>query len=1184
VYFWFLCGNIFAQTTTHCRQVQVQYEPIFLDSLTVLPTSIRIDSLPDLIISYDMQTGYLQMKGNLPALDSITVCYERLPYNLRAWARKRDTLMIDTTNTYWNEVMRRTDVFVPPREQLVDLKDFRKSGNFVRGLSLGNAQNVFVNSALNLQLEGKISDDLTLTASISDQQIPYQPEGNTLQLQDLDRIFMKLAHKNGSLTAGDIILQNRDSHFLKFYKNIQGGLLETQYNIGKDSAQTFAGIAVARGKFYSATLIPNEGVQGPYRLLGPNGEAFIIVLANSERVFIDGKPLQRGYNYDYVIDYNVGEVIFNSHILITRFTRIRIDFEYVQANFTRSILMAGHEQRSKKWRLLSQFYREGDNPNSSQIEIPEAGKEILRNQIAGIGLINGVDSVGFNPNEIRYERRDSTNLNGTYPHILIYSTNQKEAVYQAVFSFVGKNQGDYIRINNNVNGQVYRWVEPINGVRQGDYMPLKPISLPNRRQVWTTQLTYQLQKNAQFSAEVALSSQQNNLFSNLPEATLSGIATRLAYQYAGKPFRDSTHYVWFGGASYEFNQDKFTPIDRFRSIEFDRDWGKNIDSSRLSERIFQGEIGLRNIKNNRISYKINTRNRENQVNGWQQIAQVFQQNKHFVLQSNVFLMQSKQDSLQINWQRWDVNLQYKTRYVVPIYTWEGDKNSVFLPKNDSVYRTAMHFEGHTFALRNADTMKLKYLISYNIRQDNAPLEGKLLPYLRAETLTLQTNYRSKKDRNLALTAVYRKATVHEKFATQGFKSAENLQGRLDWSGDWRVWRWEKKKERIGQDSTHTNRKNNDTLPSPVSTLSPLLLLQQNLSLTTATGQELQREYYYFLVPVGQGTHAWRDDNDNGLQELNEFYLALNPDEKKYVKIFRPTTNYIPAYTQTLAYRLNWVGVKKSKEVATLDANPKTTTNYNNQQSVFSGLLTWNVTRRFTEDNVWARLFPISEVQDTSLLAEQNVLRHTLFLFRNNWDYSGELTYQNSAQKQLLTNGFEAKRRQEIRGSWRQRLHTDWNLQGQTTYNTVQNRSDFLPNRNFEVEIYQASPELSYQSDNTKRLTLGYQYAYKTGNNLQDTTLFAQVHQVSIEGTYAKASKRNITVNVRFLQIAYNGAQNTPLAYEMLEALRVGTNFTWQMNWVERLQNGLQLTFQYEGRKSANTRLIHLGRAQIGLLF
>ena len=1145
--FFCMQTGVFAQITPICKRVKLTKDVFLLDTLTVLPATIYAPAYPQLAIVYSLATGKARFEGNLPEIDSLTLCYQRLPTNLTGWVGKRDIRIADTTSKYWDELLERTKHYTPPREQLVELKDFQKSGNFVRGLSLGNTQNVFVNSALNLQLEGKITEDITLTATISDQQIPYQPEGNTLQLQDLDRVFMRFAHKQGSLTAGEIVLQNKDNHFLKFYKNTQGGFLETHYKIGKHTAHTFAGIAVARGKFYSATLEPIEGVQGPYRLKGPNGELFIIVLANTERVFIDGKPLQRGYNYDYIIDYNLGEITFNSHVLITRFTRLRVDFEYAERNYTRTILTFGHEQKTKNARLLTQLYREGDNPNNSLTKLRDDQKAQLRYQTAGIGLINGVDSIAYNPNDFLYKRIDSTTINGTYSAVLVYSTTPQNAFYKVSFIQVGIKKGDYVRVNNNLNGQVYKWVEPLNGEKQGDYAPLKAIPLPNKKQLMVVSSSYNLSENAKVFADMGISSQNNNAFSDLPAASLTGIATRIGYQNTGKSIQDSSRYVAFGGINYEYNQAKFTPIDRFRSIEFDRDWSKNIDSSRLDDHILQTEIGIKNKKNSLFSYKFVARNRAYQVNGWQQ-AGIFQhQFKRISVQGNVFFLDSRQDSLHSFWQRWQGEVQYKTRYITPSYRWNGDKNRLVSTLKDSIVSSAMYFEAHTFGIKSADSLRLKYDISYSLRADKAPYEGQIIAYLNAETLSLQTTFTTKKQQSFLLTAVYRKATVNSNFPLQNAQSGENLQGRLDWNGAFNVGKNKEEKDGKG-----------------------VLSLRSELSLTTSTGQELQRAYYFLLVAVGQGTHTWRDDNGNGLQELNEFYLAINPDERKYAKIFRPTSDYIPAFAQTLTYRLNWQTFKNNDKKAT--------------NGLLSGLLSWNVSRRFTQNNIWARLIPVVAVTDSSLLSEQAVLRSTVFFNRNHLRYSGELTYQNTEQKQLLINGFEAKNREEIRASWRNRVGEKWTLQTQATFQTQKNTSDFLENRNFTLKSYQFSPEWAYQTDNTKRIAFGYQFSYKLGNNINESALPARVHQMSIEARYSKVSRRILSVNGRFLRIAYTGERNSPLAYDILEALQVGTNFTWQGNWQERLQNGLQLTFSYEGRKSANSPLVHLGRAQVGLLF
>ena len=54
--------------------------------------------------------------------------------------------------------------------------------------------------------------------------------------------------------------------------------------------------------------------------------------------------------------------------------------------------------------------------------------------------------------------------------------------------------------------------------------------------------------------------------------------------------------------------------------------------------------------------------------------------------------------------------------------------------------------------------------------------------------------------------------------------------------------------------------------------------------------------------------------------------------------------------------------------------------------------------------------------------------------------------------------------------------------------------------------------------------------------------------------------------------------------EILQALRPGTNYTWNLNLEQRLANGLNINVAYDGRKASGLGVVHTGRMQVAVLF
>ncbi len=1140
------------QAQERCRWIRTSAIAAPLDTLPVLPQSLRVQT-DGVEVIYDAPTQQVRFKstqGTLP--DSIFVCYQTLSFPLTQVKSRRDPTKIDSSGFFAdvNQEASLLNQSQGEREEIFSTDNIQKTGNITRGISFGNQQNVFVNSALNLQLEGQLSDEIRITAAISDQNVPFQPEGNTQQLQEFDRIYVQLQSKKTTFIVGDILMQNPASEFLRFYKNVQGGQIKVNYQPidSLSQATSEAGVALAKGKFASTAITPIESVQGPYRLQGPNQERFIIIIANSEQVYIDGKLLQRGFNFDYVIDYNNAEITFNPNIVITQFTRIRVDFEYSERNYSRVNAYASHRQSFEKFDLFANYYSEADNPRRPLLlELSNENREEL--SLIGDNLeeafINSVDSVGFIENTILYRRTDTTTVNGTFTDVYVYSTNPQEAFFQLNFTEVGFNSGNYILLENNINGRVFQWVAPVNGVPQGNFEPVQAVPTPTRRQMITAGGNYRLSEQLHFFAEAAFSERDLNRYSTLDDEDNNGFAYKVGVRLQDKN-SFLPKYKWRGGADYEFNDRFFTPIDRYRSIEFNRDWNIPLDTlvetTGFNEHIANFNIGLQKDVQNQIDYRFTYRNRGTQADGWQQTLRVYQQISKLRLRTDAFWMQNQQtDPLLENrpqtadWQRFSADIAYTHPSFIPGYVYSFDRNSVRLTDTDSVTFSAMNFEEHKFYFQSGDSLSTQISLDYAIRFDNLPVEGSLERATEAQTTNVRISRAWDNRHQLALLGTYRQ--IQNRLATTNQNFEENLMTRLDWNSIF-----------LGK------------------------AIRSELVFLTTTGRELRREFTYIQVATGEGTHTWRDDNGDGTQQLEEFYLAINTDEKNYIKVFTPTDEYIVAFSNDFNYRLNLQAPLSWRDQGFLKK----------AFSKFSSTSSIVIRKKITDDDITSRFNPFEAVEDSLLLSTQQSIRSVLFFNRSNPQYGWDIGYQRGEQKQLLTDGFETRDQEEWQLNTRLNLLQYWNLQITASQNELSNSSDFLLNRNYDLESYTISPSLSFQPQSDFRITASYLYADK--KNLAETGETALWNQWGLEVRWNRLSKRNLIGSFRYINIDYEGDPNTPVGYELLEALQNGVNLTWSLNWQQRLANGLQLNLNYEGRRSPEQPIVHIGRMQVAVLF
>ena len=1039
-----------------------------------------------------------------------------------------DKKNIVSNNDNINKLYKISSSNIQEKQMLFD--GLESSGSISRGFNIGNNQNSVLNSELDLQISGKLSEKIYLKASIQDANIPLQDNGYSQRLDEFDQIFIELISDDWRIRAGDIDLKNSNSYFGKFEKRIQG----LNFSVSPSNKINIYGSgAIVKGQFKTSSFQGQNGNQGPYKLVGSRGELYVLVVSGSETVYINGSKLERGIDKDYTINYNAGEIIFNTTLPITADTRINVNYQVSERNYSRFVAFSGVELNRDKINLNISFYNENDLKNQSiQQNLSDEQISILSQAGDDSSLMNAPSAYQetYSENRILYKKE----IIGSQ-EVYVYSNDPNEELYSVRFTNVGSNLGDYVLLTNNAIDNIFEYIAPINGIKQGDHNPVIKLVAPEKLQIAIINGDYIPNEKTNIKFEIAASKNDKNLFSTNDDNNNNGIATKIS---TSNQLIKNKLWEIYAKANLDYIDKDFQSIEMIYNPEFNRDW--NLDSLTSysysnqvkNQLLIQGGINLINKKIGEINYNYENLKFEKEYDGVRQLLNLNFKIKNIDYTSNSSFLNSKSSIYRSEFFRTYNKLKINYKNGWSKINVDAEKNLKTNLLDNSLDNSNHGHKLYEIATGIGSLSNRFVEIGYKKRINDSLVSSSSLGKVNSSDIYYLKSQVLKDDKsNLNIFLNYREMTWSNNDNTEKF-----LNSRLIY-----------------------NQKLFDQI------------VQSNLLYETNSGNLPQQEYTYVEVEPGMGNYKWIDINGNNIQELEEFELAQFQDEGLYIRVFLPNQIYLKTYQNKFSQSLV-INFHKWK-----NSNRK----FKKFLSHFSNQSQYMIDKKTNQSIDTFNFNPFS-IPKNGLLGLISNFKNSLHYNRGRQDFSTTYSYSSNKSKNTLSFGYIENNLKSHQLNFIHKLHTNWLFDFNSILENKISISENFESKNYNLDEFKINPKITYIFNESNRLNFYYQYSTNE-NTIGDFEELKQ-QKLGLSCYLSKGEKINFNSEINYFNNSFKGNPNTIIGYILMEGLQVGSNYTWSLTAQKKLTKFLDLNLSYFGRKSENSNSIHNGNIQLRAIF
>ena len=1086
------------------------------------------------------------------ATHRLFVSYAALPFEFQDEYAHRT--VVQGKDTTIRQTIKVTKPAIPLTLDTVFGPNLTKSGSIVRGFSVASNQDLSLNSGFRMQLSGQIAPDVEVSAALTDENTPIQPEGNTQTLREIDKVFVEVRGRNLSATLGDFLLNFGDSEFGRYDRKLQGAKGIANYHSSFAQGTMTISAAATEGKFTTNQFRGSEGVQGPYRLIGQNSERNIIVIAGTERVYVDGEPMTRGETIDYIINYGSGEITFMARRLITSASRIVVDFEYSERNYPRNLL-ASHVKSSfgsDKVRWSALFIQEADDQDfptnlsfsdADRRILAESGDDRLRAVKAGVTFVGRDSLTGIGRGQ--YAATDTSIGGARYRLYRFVVVPDSTATYTVIFSDVGKVPPDSLGYERVSVGR-FRAV----GLGEGRYLPIQVLPLAQFHQVADLSLSVEPIEGLTISGELALSNFDANRLSRLDDDDNNGTARKLGIRWKSPDIQfGSTRLGAVEFTLFERNVERsFLPIDRVNEIEFSRKW--NIEQeTRAEETIREGNVFYRPREGILIGGGIGTMERGNSFRSTRiETRAILAGAKRPSVDYLLELIDSEDSGLgtAAEWTRHKGFFHHTTGKLTPGFRFEVEDKKTRSLRLNTLQPGSFRYAEYAPRLTVTDFLHMKFQTEFEWRTDDIVVNGEL----QRESTTFTHSYAWRLARWHALSSAvdvtFRKKNFAEELKQQGNKDIETVLLRMQTK------------------YTPLNRG-----------------IDSDLFYEVATARSSKLDRVFVQVKKGQGQYIWVDGNGNGIidrTDPSDFRQARFDGD--WILVVLATEELVPIIDlkTSLRFRLTPARFIDKRDGFWIRAISSIST------ETYVRLEEKSTESDFEE----IYLLHLSRFQDEkTTLSGSTIVTQDVYLFEDSKEFSLRMRFKQRKGLTQFSAGME--RNLGIERSLRVRWQLIPELSNQIDVLHRRDRVGAKPSSDRQRDILSnvLASEFSYRPE--QDVEVGFRVEVgRSEDRFPAEHVVADLNAQSIRFLYSFRGRGQARVEFGRDEVTLSRGtlilNTTALPFELTGGRSFGKTWLWRASLDYRVGQFIQVSMVYEGRSESRRQTIHSARSEVRAFF